>query len=132
MSVALSHFSYGSQVKQAISYIYVFSIQSQPLAWHPTFCIYSGLPHGQGYREGFAGMPDSEGDSANESPPASAEPDQATAPAAPMKGINAARQDATLRMDAKQEAVLDRDDTPPGSHEAAGGSVNNEVGRYHP
>ncbi|CAL8469150.1 g8691 [Coccomyxa elongata] len=66
----------------------------------------------QGYREGFAGLPDSDDDSANESPPGSAAPDQATAPAAPMKGNNAARQDATMRMDAKREAVLDRDGTP--------------------
>ncbi|BDA45108.1 hypothetical protein COCOBI_06-5880 [Coccomyxa sp. Obi] len=86
----------------------------------------------QGYREGFAGLPDSDDDSADESPPASAAPDKATAPATPRNGNSAAHQDATIAMDTKGEAVTKRGSSPLGSHEAAEGSVHNELGRHHP
>ena len=102
---------------------------SQPVAWHLACCVHSVLPHGQGYREGFAGVSDFDDDSADESPPASAAPDQATAPAAHKDGDRAARQDAMNRVDAKGKDVSDRDETFPGSQEAAGGTVSNERGR---
>ncbi len=99
---------------------------SQPVAWHLASCVHSVLPHGQGYREGFAGVSDSDDDSADES---SAAPDQATAPATHKDGDRAARQDAMNRVDAKGKDASDRDGTPLGSQEAAGGTVSDERGR---
>lgn len=122
----------GSQMEQATSYMVSALHARQHLAWHSRVCTDSGLPHGQGYREGFAGLPDSDDDSASESPPTSAALGQATASAAPMEGNNASRQDGRMRTDGKEEAVLNRDGTPSGSQEAAGGRVGDRVKRHHP